>query len=208
MDKINPKETALIVIDMQFDFYAPDGKAAKRGRPVTKMQNIVKKLEKFTKEFINMGGLVIFTRFISGENITPKNLKKAVEKEGGDFPCVKGSGGEEIYNIKVPKKAIIIDKPHYDAFAYTDLEKILKQNNIKNILISGIRTEVCVDATAKRSASEGYDTYIISDLAATYDDKYKIHDYFLDFFKNYYGSVLTSDEILKLFNYWKLGNKF
>ena len=198
--KINPHETALLVIDMQFDFYSPDGIAAKRGRPVSKMKNITEKLEKFAEEIIRLGGLVVFTRFISGDNITPQNLKTAVEKEGNNFPCIKGSGGEELFDIEAPDKAIIIDKPHYDAFAYTKLKELLKHKNIKNVLVTGVRTEVCIDATAKRAASEGYDTFIISDLVATYNDNYKIHGYFLNFFKNYYGFVLSSDEILKLFN--------
>ena len=199
-DRIKPSETALIVIDMQYDFYSPNGNAAKRGRPISRMQKITKKLEKFVEEIIGKGVLVIFTRYISGPNITPKNLQIAVEKEGGKLLCVKGSGGEEIYKIKVPKTSFIIDKPHYDSFAYTNLGDLLKEKHIKNILITGVRTEVCVDATAKRAASEGYTTYIISDLVATYDDKYQLHDYFLNFFKNYYGFVLSSDEIFKLVN--------
>lgn len=194
--KLILKETALIVIDMQYDFYGPEGNAVKRKRPVTKMLSITRKLEQFAQLIEEKGGLVVFTRYVSGPGITPKNLQIAVEKEGGKLLCVMGSGGEAFFGIQPPQKAIIMDKPHYDSFAYTNLEELLKKNNIKNVLITGVRTEVCVDATAKRAASEGYDTYIVSDLVATYDDKYEIHDYMLNFFKKYYGFVLRSDEIL------------
>lgn len=195
---MTPKNTALLVIDMQVDFCSPKGKAAKRGKSVLKMQNMAGKLEKFAQHLAKKGVLVIFTRFVSGAGITPENLRIAVEKEEHKIPCVKGSGGEELYNIKVSNNALVIDKPHYDAFAHTKINNLLKQKNIKNILITGVRTEVCIDVTAKRAASEGYNTYIISDLVATYDDKYNIHNYLLNFFKDYYGFVVNSDEILKL----------
>jgi len=194
--KLIPKETALIVIDMQYDFYGPEGNAVKRKRPVTKMHGITRKLEQFAQRIEEKGGLVIFTRYVSGPGVTPKNLQIAVEKEGGKLLCAIGSGGEALFDIHPPQKAIIIAKPHYDSFVYTNLKELLQKNHIKNVLITGVRTEVCVDATAKRAASEGYNTYIVSDLVATYDDKYEIHDYMLNFFKNYYGFVLKSDEIL------------
>ncbi len=197
---ITPQNTALIVIDMQKDFYAPDGYVVKRGKLVSKMYSITKKVERFAQTLANKGILVIYTRFISKDGITPKNLITAVTKEGFTFPCVKGSGGEEIYDCAIPKEAILIDKPHYDAFAYTNIQTLLKKRNIQNVLISGVRTEVCVDATAKRAASEGYNSFILSDLVQTYDGNQFIHEHTLAFFNDYYGFVVTSDDILQELN--------
>lgn len=197
---LTPKNSALLVVDMQVDFYSPTGKAAKRGRPVSEMQKITKNLNDFAHKLSQAGVFVVMTKFIAGSGITPENLRKAVEKEGYDFPCIKGLGGEEFYDIKPPKNAIILEKPHYDAFAYTNLHNILKEKGIHNVLVSGVRTEICVDITSKRAASEGFDTFVVSDLVATYDDKKDAHNEVLQSFKKYYGYVLTSREIIHLLN--------
>jgi len=195
---MNTQNTALLVIDMQADFYAPDGKAAKRGKLVSEMQSVSGRVDDFAHALADSGVLVVLTKFIAGQGITPENLQIAVEKEGYDFPCIKGSGGEEFYEITPPKNATIIEKPHYDAFAYTNLGALLRKKHIRNVLVSGVRTEVCVDATAKRSALEGYETFIIKDLVATYDDRKSIHAGVLRFFQSYYGFVVTSREIESL----------
>lgn len=194
---LKPETTALLVIDMQVDFLSPHGKAAKRGKQLIYTQSIADKVNLFARKLKKMGVLVIFTKFVSSQEFTPKNLRTAIEKEGFDLPCVKGSGGEDLFGVEVPKGAKLIEKPHYDAFLYTDLGKILSEKSIKNVLITGVRTEVCVDTTAKRAAGEGYNTIIVSDLVATYDDRKVIHDEILDFFHKYFGFVLDSRSVLE-----------
>ena len=195
--KITRDNTALLVIDMQVDFYSPEGRAAKRGRPVADMQKIAKKVSDFAQSLSRIGVFVVFTKFIADKGITPENLRRAVEKEGHDFPCMKGSGGEELYGVDLPDKALIIEKPHYDAFSYTNLNSTLKSRHVQNVLVCGVRTEICVDATAKRAASEGYDTFILSDLVATYGDRKTSHGEVLKLFYMYYGFVVSSKEVME-----------
>ncbi len=194
---VEPKKVALIVIDMQADFYAPDGGAVKRGKLVSKMQSLPIKLNKSIQKVHDKIGLTVFTKYLSGKGITPLNLQRVADKEGYSLMCEQGSGLEEISGILIPKDAVVIKKPHFDAFAYTTLLKILKEHSISIVLVAGVRTEVCVDITAKRAASEGFDTVIIRDLVATYDDKEQVHQNVLSFFDKYYGFVLESSEIEK-----------
>lgn len=193
----DPKTTALLVIDMQADFYAPEGGVAKRAKKVGKMQSVAKKIDQFIVQVGDKIGLLVFTKYISGKGITPANLKKVAEKENYSLMCEKGSGQEEISGIKIPPNAIVIEKPHYDAFAYTNLLTLLKNKDIKTVLVTGVRTEVCVDSTAKRAASEGFDTFILSDLVATYDDKDQVNEDVLFFFNKYYGYVTDSLNIIQ-----------
>jgi ureidoacrylate peracid hydrolase len=199
-----PDNTALIVIDMQVDFCSSSGFAAQRGKKLTQIQNIIGKLDIFARKLLDLGVLVIYTKFISGVGITPGNLSKAVLNKKYVFSCIKGSGGEDLYKIEVPRGAVLIEKPHYDSFAYTALKQLLSEKGIKNLLVTGLRTELCVDATAKRAASEGYDTFIINDLVATYDDKLKYHEQVLDFFNTYYGFVINSYDVLDILDNKKI----
>lgn len=198
LDTIKPKNTVLIVVDMQADFYAPNGRAAKRGRLVSNMQQKVEKINNFIAKIAKTGLFIVFTKYISGPNITPKNLNRVVNRVGYKLLCLKGSGGEELSGIEIPEGTLIIEKSYYDAFSYTNLNNILKEKNIQNVLVCGVRTEVCVDATAKRAASEGYDTFIIRDLVATYDDKKKLNEEILAFFDSYYGQIVTCKQVLRM----------
>lgn len=193
----DPKKVALIVVDMQADFYASNGGAAKRGKKVSRMQSIVSKLSQFVDIVHDKIGIIVFTKYLSGKGVTPMNLQRVADKENYSLMCERGSGLEEFSGVEVPSDALIVEKPHYEAFAYTDLLEILKKRGISTVLVTGVRTEVCIDATAKRSASEGFDTVIISDLVATYDDKKSAHKYILSFFDKYYGFVLSSSEVKK-----------
>jgi len=195
---IKPQKTALIVIDMQADFYAPNGSTAKRGKSVSQMREVATKINQFINEVGDKVELIIFTRYVSGGNITPRNLQAVAEKEKYNLMCEKGTGLEELSDVTVPHEAIIIDKPHYDAFAYTNLLKLLKEHDIETVLITGVRTEVCVDATAKRAASEGFNSVIVGNLVATFDDKGQTQKEILAFFDKYYGYVMDSGTLTKL----------
>lgn len=194
------KNTAILVIDIQVDFCSPKGGAAKRGKKITLCQKMPEKINQFLEKVKDCNLPIIFTKFISGEKVTPKNLQAVIKKKKYDLYCKKASGGENFYKIKVPKNAYILEKPHFDAFAYTNLSQILKKHNIENLLICGVRTEICVDVAAKRAACEGYHSIIITDLTATLDDRKELHNSVLKFFDSYYGHVMTSLEIIKRLN--------
>lgn len=196
--KLSPHHTVLIVIDMQKDLYAPDGISAMRGRKVSHMQRLPEKINQFLKHIHSQVKLIVFTQYISGQNITPPNLALLAKMNNYSLLCKKGSRGEAFEGVSPPRGALIVQKPHYDAFAYTNLKNLFVSNKIKNVLVCGVRTEVCVEPTAKRAASEGFNTYIIKDLVATYDDKLRLHHEIFAHFAKYYGFVMSSHQILAL----------
>ena len=66
-----------------------------------------------------------------------------------------------------------------------------------NVIITGVRTEVCVDATAKRAFGENYDVVIAEDLVATIDSLTDDHKMVINNFNHGWGFVLPSTEILQ-----------
>lgn len=197
MIKLDKNKTALLIIDMQKDFYGPDGQAVSMGKKVEKMQSLSKPISKFASELRKLKIPIFFSKFISDESITPKNLKEVAKENKYSLSCLINSGGEDFEGMEIKEGDIIIKKPHFDTFAYTNLLKKLKSRSIENILICGVRTEICVDATAKRAASEGFRTIILSDLVGTYDDKQELNNLILKLFQKYYGYSLESSQVLK-----------
>ena len=78
----------------------------------------------------------------------------------------------------------------------TGLLKVLWRKRITTLVLAGVRTELSVDATAKRAISEGFEVVLASDLVATYKEKMSFQKQFLELFNRYYGNVKKSQAIL------------
>ena len=66
----------------------------------------------------------------------------------------------------------VIQKCHSDAFQDTNLQHELKSQGIERLIITGIQTEYCVDATCRRAYSLGYDLTLVKDAHSTWDMDY------------------------------------
>jgi len=197
---IKPSETAFLIIDMQVDFCSFDGICGSNWGGLAQTTSIIPKIKRFHTHMQELGILTVFTRYLYNLKKTSPNFI-AVMKNNGLLPvCLEGSQGAELYELTPSREDLVIDKYSYDCYAKTQLLEIFKSKGIKNILISGVRTEVCVDTTAKRTLAEGMLPIIIEDLVATHDDKKNIHDNVLQTFKTYHGVVMSSTEILNAMN--------
>lgn len=198
--QIESSHAVLLVIDMQNDFYDESGNAAKRNKPVALMQSLPPKINRFASQLRGKKVRIIFTRFIYDPTKSPGNFVENVENtKNSNWLCVVGTKGAELSGVEVAKDDIVIDKYSYDVFAGTNLKQLLDQSNVENIVITGVRTEICIMASASRSFAEGYRTFVISDLVGTYDDKKTISDSILASLE-YSSFVMTSTELLNLLN--------
>lgn len=56
-----------------------------------------------------------------------------------------------------------LEKRWSDAFRDTDLDTLLREAGVSRVVLVGAQTEYCVDATARRAASQGYDVTVVAD---------------------------------------------
>lgn len=60
----------------------------------------------------------------------------------------------------------VIEKPGRGAFAHTDLDLLLRVRGIKNLILTGVTTDVCVSSTMREANDRGYDCVIVEDCTA------------------------------------------
>ncbi|PGA91003.1 cysteine hydrolase family protein [Bacillus toyonensis] len=82
----------------------------------------------------------------------------------------RGTPGWEIHESIAPlSQDIVLEKNHPDSFHETNLQQELNKRKIKHIVITGIQSEICIDATCRRAYSLGYDVTLVEDGHSTYD---------------------------------------
>jgi ureidoacrylate peracid hydrolase len=166
IDHIDPRRTALIVVDMENDFVAPGAPLeTPAGRT---MLPTLKRALTFCRE---QGIRVIYTTHAHRRDGCDmgrfKDLWPPIRNGAG---LVEGERGIEIYPEIAPQAdEIVITKRRYSAFYGTDLEIILRGLGIDTVVISGVTTENCCHATARDALFRDYKVVFLSDATATFD---------------------------------------
>ncbi len=82
---------------------------------------------------------------------------------------VHGEKGHDIIEeLRPAADEPVVDKPGKGAFYATDLEALLRNRGIKQLLVCGVTTEVCVSTTVREANDRGYDCLVLEDCCASY----------------------------------------
>lgn len=177
-------KTALIIVDIQKDYF-PGGKF-----PLVNPLEAAKNAYMLLQCFREHGGHHVHIQHIS-------------KKPDATF-FISGDRGTDIHDsVAHFEGEPIVYKHTPNSFLNTNLLDLLKSWKVERLVICGMMTHMCIDATARAASDLGFQVIVAEDACATRDLKYgdttipaeQVHKAFLAALKSY-GKVMKSEEVL------------
>jgi len=177
-------DTALLIIDIQNDYF-PGGAMELEGADAAG-----EKANAILRRFRERGDAIIHVRHIS-------------VRPGSTF-FLPGTRGAEIHESVRPHGGeTVIEKNFPNSFRNTPLREKLDGLAVKNLVVAGMMTHMCVDASVRHAADLGYKITLLGDACATRTQSYggekvparQVHAAFLAALNGFYAKVVNTHEL-------------
>lgn len=170
---IAPTRTAVLVIDMQVDFAAPDGALAVHV-DMAVVAPALAAAGKLVACARHAGVPVIFIGLVTTPSGDSTAWNERMRRRGGNPEidaqlCRAGTRGASFYGpLPLPGEPVI-HKTRYSGFFKTDLAEQLARLGVDTLVIAGLTTECCIDNTVQDAFHRDYHVFIATDACAAYE---------------------------------------
>lgn len=181
--ELNLKKAALLVLDMQDYFLNEESHAF-----VPSSLNIISSIQEISKIVQGMGNKVIFSRHLDTEN------ESSIMNRWWKDNIMPDNNLSRISHLLNKQAIEIVEKNQYSAFYETGLEAILKENDIEQVIITGVMTHLCCETTARDAFMRGFEVFFVADATATYTEE--LHLGTLRAISHGFGTCISTEEII------------
>ena len=169
---IEPARTALLVIDVQIDFVAPDGPMGSARVDMSTIPPAMDRIHRIIAAARAAGATVGFVRVVTRPETDSDALKLLMARKG--LPpesvalCRDGTPGAGYYQVRPLPGELEIQKTLFSSFVGTRLEEQLRERDIDTLVVVGFTTECCVDCTVRDAFHRNFNVFIVADACAAY----------------------------------------
>jgi len=190
----DPASSAVVVIDVQNDFCARGGYYDRTGADLSSIDTTLDRLIRLIDSARDAGAMVAFVRSqYDPIHLSPTQNERR-RRVGWDIPlCRQDSWGIGFYRVEPLPGEPVITKHRYDAFYGTSLELILNSNGRRNLLFTGVATNVCVETSLRSAFIRDFEVVLLEDCAAARSRR--AHEATLDTVRQHFGIVASADDV-------------
>jgi ureidoacrylate peracid hydrolase len=190
-DSLDPRRTALVVIDLQNYFMKRNA------------LKIVPAVNRLAAELRSRGGHVVWVRngtegTLKSWSVKHQYLKNPqLQKHRYEEMSRSGDGFKFWHELDIQPRDGKLIKKRFSAFIQgsSPIEKYLRKRKIDGILVAGTATNVCCESTARDAMMLNFKVVMVADALAAHDDE--MHNASLNAFYCNFGDVQTVDEVLE-----------
>jgi len=194
---IAPVRTALVIIDVQVDFGAPDGHYGKIGCDLRRVQPAIDRMAELQDAAQRAGVFTVFVRLETGpttDSPAARERRIRTSTDGGARPCLADTPGTGYYRLFPRAGDVEVVKCRYSSFVNTNMEFVLKARpSLDTLVVCGLTTECCVETTVRDAFVRDYHVFLPRDASASY--RADMHDVSVDVMGQFFATVTTTAEV-------------
>lgn len=209
---LDPRTTALVVVDMQEYFLNPAspfsrayervvpgvmGHFQERGRGVVE-PSLRRLLDFFRAHGLRIVYTTVASELPDGRDLMPifqqRNAASLAAVGDAAIPPRADAWARIVAALEPRPGELVVNKTTYGTFSSTGLDHALRSLGITSLVVGGVVTNVCVETTARDAADRGYDVVLVDDGCAAFSPE--IHEATLLSFQGPFGRVRTAEEVL------------
>lgn len=180
---LDPRRTAVVMIDMQRDFIEPGGFGETLGNDVALLAPVVPAAAGLIEWARGRGILIVHTKECHRPDLSDcppaKRLRGDPSRRIGDEGpmgriLIDGEPGSDFVPALQPRRGdLVIAKPGKGAFHATPLGDELQARGITQLIFGGVTTEVCVQTTMREANDRGYECLLVEEATGSYFPQFK-----------------------------------
>jgi ureidoacrylate peracid hydrolase len=166
--------TAILMIDVQNMYKSTDGMRERLGwPPIWRMAEVVEECRLLLEDARAKGIPVIYSRAVGrrdGADMAPRSVRMGEYSGLAEMPFDEAeyTWKQQIMDEVAPEAGdIVIDKLRPSFFEYTALEPVLMNLGVTRLVVAGLQTNVCVEATTRSALAHNFEVAIPEDAVST-----------------------------------------
>jgi nicotinamidase-related amidase len=203
---LNPKTTALVVIDLQYATGSRDHGLGKLLREQGRLEEanyrfsriddlVLPNTQKLLKAFRGAGAPVVYLTYGAEKedcSDVPRHIRALVKATNN----IEGHKEHEIVDAVKPLAGeLVLNKVTMGGFGSTGIESRLRAMGVTEIVTVGVSTNNCVGMTAMEASDRGFGVVLVSDATGTCDDA--AQESYEAMFLRLWGRVINTDDVIQ-----------